>query len=643
MTCANYATVARTLIAITALATTTIMAVRGSKPAKKTIRVQVRRNLTLTGARLRHRSRTGMPNGAEVISVLLAPQHFLLVPGSQPGDFPLTALARGYVLDALRMISDVANITFSHHGGGNPMTTNSNNGQIVFVQYGTSPYGGGVGGWGGTTYWGDEATTITSGFADFGGESLSLMLHEVGHAIGLNHPGPYDGGGSYANDAVYWNDTEQYTVMSYWDESITGGDFTFDVDGLMLHDIAALQRLYGANNNTRTGDSVYGFGSNVTETGSANIDQSWALTSANDTMVAALWDAGGIDELNLSGYSSSAMIDLREEAFSSFGGLTNNFAIARGTIIENATGGTGKDVIVGNQVANILNGNFGDDEIAGAAGDDTLFGSNGNDVLSGGRGADTLDGGAGNDIAVYLGSDAGVTVDLAAGTGIGGAAQGDILGNIETIIGSSFDDVFQGNSLANTMIGGGGNDTFLGDAGGDIYVGGAGNDMVDYSSSSAAITVNLLNQSGIGSIAAGDVYVDVESVIGTQSGDLLRGDNGANTLSGLSGGDVLLGQGGNDLLNGGAGGDILTGGTGADTFVFETAFDQFVDIVTDFSAAQGDVIRFVNSTASNFTLASINIATLRSTDVLVTLDGWNNGIVLQGAAGSVSLSDFEIL
>ncbi|MGI9356800.1 MAG: M10 family metallopeptidase C-terminal domain-containing protein [Rhizobiaceae bacterium] len=563
--------------------------------------------------------------------------------GNQPGDFSLTTLARNYVLDAVRMISDVANITFTHYGGGNPMNTTSNLGEIVFVQYGTGSYGGGVGGWGGTTRFGDAATTITSGFADFGGESLSLMLHEIGHAIGLNHPGAYDGGGTYASAAEYWNDTEQYTVMSYWDEGFTGGDLTFDVDGLMLHDIAALQRLYGVNTTTRTGDSVYGFGSNVVETGTSIIDQAWALTSASDTMVAALWDAGGVDELNLSGYNSESWVDLREEAFSSFGGLTNNFAIARGTIIENATGGTGKDVIVGNDVANVLNGNTGDDELAGASGNDTLFGGNGNDVMAGGRGADTLDGGAGNDIAVYLDSDAGVTIDLTAGTGSGGAAEGDILGNIETIIGSSFDDVFQGSTLANTIIGGGGNDTFLADAGGDIYIGGTGNDTVSYATSNAAITVNLLNGIGVGSTAAGDIYVDVESVIGSLSGDLLRGDDAANTLAGQSGGDILLGQGGNDLLNGGAGGDIMTGGAGADTFAFELAFDQFVDVVTDFNSASGDKIRLVNSGGSNYVLNDVDYTTLRTTDVLVTLNGWDNGIVLRGAAGSLDISDFEIV
>src|SRR3546814_8834206 len=64
----------------------------------------------------------------------------------------------------------------------------------------------------------------------------------------------------------------------------------------------------------------------------------------------------------------------------------------------------------------------------------------GNDTLIGGSGADTLIGGAGSDTASYAGSSGGVTVDLAAGTGSGGDAQGDTLSGIENLTGSSQGD-----------------------------------------------------------------------------------------------------------------------------------------------------------------------------------------------------------
>jgi len=309
---------------------------------------------------------------------------------SQGGYFPLTASARTIAIEAMRIISEVANISFDWANSGNINTTNSDSGELVFSQYGTSPYGGGVGGWAGTTYWGDETTTITSGYADLGGESLSLFLHEIGHAIGLAHPGEYDGSGSsYENNAIFWNDSEQYTVMSYWGASRTGGNFgSLDITNLMLYDIAALQMLYGVNSSTRAGDTRYGFNSTALESGTSVIDDNWSLSNASDDIVGSVWDAGGIDELDLSGFSTNSDIDLRQEAFSSFGGLTNNFSIARGVTIENATGGSGNDTILGNSAENVLNG---------GAGNDILYGEDSDDTLNGGLGNDRLYGGAGND------------------------------------------------------------------------------------------------------------------------------------------------------------------------------------------------------------------------------------------------------
>ena len=82
--------------------------------------------------------------------------------------------------------------------------------------------------------------------------------------------------------------------------------------------------LYGANTTTRLGDTVYGFNSNA--------DRSvFHLTSSSDQRVMAIWDAGGYNTIDMSGYSTNQVINLNPGTFSSTGALTQNLAIAAGT------------------------------------------------------------------------------------------------------------------------------------------------------------------------------------------------------------------------------------------------------------------------------------------------------------------------
>ena len=79
--------------------------------------------------------------------------------------------------------------------------------------------------------------------------------------------------------------------------------------------------------------------------------------------------------------------------------------------------------MVGNAIANILNG--GD-------GNDTLIGGGGNDTLIGGPGTDTIDGGAGVDTAGYVGFSRQYTIGSHAQT-VSGPEGFDQLTNIEII------------------------------------------------------------------------------------------------------------------------------------------------------------------------------------------------------------------
>jgi serralysin len=137
------------------------------------------------------------------------------------------------------------------------------------------------------------------------------------------------------------------------------------------------------------------------------------------------------------------------------------------------------DLIVGDNANNVfwglegrddLLGDTGNDRIDGGPGDDRLWGGTGDDVLIGGPGADVLTGGPGRDTAVYTSSNHAVTVNLALGTGLGGHAEGDLLGSIEGIAGSSYDDVLVGDSAVNELDGGAGSDTLIGGGGRDVFI-----------------------------------------------------------------------------------------------------------------------------------------------------------------------------
>jgi serralysin len=189
------------------------------------------------------------------------------------------------------------------------------------------------------------------------------LMHELLHTLGLDHPGPYNGdSANYDSQALFQQDSNQYTVMSYWTAAVTGANHV-DNEGTtlwastpLLFDVASLQYLYGANMTTRTGNTIYGFHSTA--------DREVFDLALHPQAVFTIWDAGGRDTLDLSGYATASVIDLHQGAFSDAGGLTDNLSIAFGVLIENAVGGAGNDVIAGNGASNLLAGGGGGDIFA---------------------------------------------------------------------------------------------------------------------------------------------------------------------------------------------------------------------------------------------------------------------------------------
>ncbi|WP_421724360.1 M10 family metallopeptidase C-terminal domain-containing protein [Bauldia sp.] len=518
---------------------------------------------------------------------------------------------------------------------------------------------------------------------------FSTIVHEIGHAVGLGHTGPYNsslGSPDFRTDAIFENDSWQISTMSYFSQNQNPNVDASHAYPLtpQIVDILAIQSLYGVNTTTRGGDDVYGVGNTTGRF-------VYGIFPEDEFPTVTIYDTGGFDTLNYSGTARDQIIDLNPESFSSVYGQRGNVIIARDTIIEKAIGGDGDDTLIGNAANNVLVGGDGDDTLIGNGGVDELFGEAGEDTLTPGDQiayGDLYDGGADTDTFDLSGRTGDYLVDLSAGIfdiytpGPLGPVLGlgtSTLVDIENVIGGNGNDRLVGSAADNVLRGGLGNDVLIAGGGRDRLLGGTGNDTlmpgagglspnqtydggqgIDHLSLAvvtmildvdlATGSLNMATPSPFGPIFAftPSRVIDIENVTGGSASDSIAGDAGGNVLRGLEGHDTLQGRSGNDTLVGGAGNDVLNGGRGnddlhgnggGDSFVFNRNFGD--DVIHDFRAgpSRDDVIRIESGLVGSFEAVMAAAAQVGG-DVVISLET-GDSLTLKGVSiWSLSSDDF---
>uniref|UniRef100_UPI0023EEC28C calcium-binding protein n=1 Tax=Pseudomonas sp. dw_612 TaxID=2720080 RepID=UPI0023EEC28C len=322
--------------------------------------------------------------------------------------------------------------------------------------------------------------------------------------------------------------------------------------------------------------------------------------------------------------------------------------------IEALRGTTFNDIFVGGSTAMAINGALGQDLVSyaqssgavtidlktnvnagDAAGDtftgveifqgsdfaDTLSGSVSTDTFIGGAGADLIDGREGVDNAWYITSASAVNINLQTGVNQGGDAQGDVLLNIERVVGSHFNDTLTGDANGNIFEGGFGNDLIYGGDGGDTLYGGLYSQIGPFTLDGVASGPQAdMLYGGNGN----DYIISAADDRGTFAFGEAGDDNitvVSGTADGGDGNDVLLGKGNDFVLLGGAGSDQLTlnvkgefawnmksggfanGGEGNDVYTVNTS--NLVTIRDD-GVSKGDTLVLNNvQSADNLMLARV--------------------------------------
>jgi serralysin len=517
-------------------------------------------------------------------------------------------------------------------GSGVPLT--------AWAYYPNEGWGGGGDIWANTGYIPAYAKGVGKASGAVGTYAFTTALHEVGHALGLEHS--HEG---TALDPAY--DSMEYTVMSY--KSFVGhasGGYTNEAHGyaqsLMMLDIAAIQAIYGADHTTRSGDTTYSFNP---ASGEMKVDGAAVATPAQNRIFRTLWDGDGFDTLDFALYTTDIKVDLNPGGAIDLdaGGLSQKSRLgytSAGWVYASAN--IYMSLLHDNDTRSLI------EAVVCGSGDDVLIGNSASNLFCGGLGADTYTLGAGNDVvqgtlAQLLGDtitdfqtgDRVVATDIGSGKAIkvggnglirlvrsGGADDADgsgdpaqpgvetsgdprivrLTGNRDQYVSTSAENLIvlalRDNDRSTTgsgndrLIGGGGNDKLRSGAGNDTLEGGSGKDRLYAGAGDDVLVAGDSRDQARGRTGDDILFGNdgADRLYGNRGSDSLSGGNGDDRLLSGRGGDLLYGGSGSDLLTadkgsdllyGGAGSDVLEGGKGADLYVFH-AGDTGTDTILKF-------------------------------------------------------------
>ncbi len=523
----------------------------------------------------------------------------------------------GELQGALATFSAVANVTFT------PINTLSGSTLRMML----SDFGAGSGS---AAFFMPPGTGTASGFGNFniasdttwsrtasggtlqpGGDGFNTLVHELGHALGLKHPHDTGGGINPAFPGVNTDtDLGTYnlnqsinTVMSYtigWPAG-PGGSASSPLYGRartpMAFDVAALQAKYGANMSYHTGDDTY------------NLPRQDGIGVG----YACIWDAGGTNTIAYSG-SNDAVINLNAAslAFAPDGGgavsyvkgVHGGYTIAHGVTIQQARGGSGNDLLVGNNAGDYLNPGAGNNTVFGGGGADTIQSTTGNDEIFTGSGQDHVWLGSGRSTVVSGSGGATVNAGSGASTVFGGS--GSQASSI--VYGGNGRLLFVGGADASTVFGGsGGADLFSGNSSGAFYGSRAGNGLLCAGTGAVTLVGGGAGDQLFSSDRGGNVLAagaGNETLIGSAShgGDLIF--TGAAGTSAT----VWLGYG-SDTLFAGGGTAMISGGRNADLYSFSAGDAGGADVVYDFKAGADHIaLQGYGPNAANAAIASAEAA-----------------------------------
>lgn len=569
-------------------------------------------------------------------------------PNGEKGTFKqLSDGGKAIFRDAMSQWDEVSGLTLSE--AGDPASAElriagSNAPTTAWAYYPTEGWGGGGDIWANTTY----IPAYKAGVGDVSGAlgtyAHTTAMHEVGHALGMEHP--HDG--SVLTSSY---DSIEYSVMSYKSfVGHTGGGYTNEAHGfaqsLMMLDIAAIQSIYGADYSTRSGDTTYSFDPN---TGEMLVDGSSYAAPAQNRVFRTIWDGDGFDTLDFALYTTDIRVDLNPGAATDLdvGGLNQRARLGYASsewvyasahvymsllhsnddrsLVESVVCGSGNDVLIGNAADNLLCGGLGLDTYTLGAGSDIVRG--------------TLAEIVGDLITDFGAEDQVIATDLAAGQNIEIGGDGvirlvdggppdepdepevpeepadpddevatDGIGVIRlterrdsykavteddlVVVGLGDKDRIETGEGNDRLIGQDGNDALKALGGDDTLEGGNGKDKLDGGTGNDILLGgegrdNARGRSGHDTIFGGSQDDSIrgdegnDRIAGQQGDDRLDAGSGDDLIYGGEGNDRLSGKSGNDTLYGGAGDDILNGSDGADIYVFH-AEDSGFDTIARF-------------------------------------------------------------